>query len=93
MADEVLLFNIGDESAHMKVGKSYLLLGVATSDKEARALAEALPANAGSKVVIVTKQAVIRRVPAVRLEDMHENATDDPLAKQPEGRTTDEPRS
>ena len=80
MADEVLLFNIGDESALMKVGKAYVLLGVATSEKEARELAESLPANAGSKVVIVTRRAVIRRVPAVRLEDLQEDATEPPAS-------------
>ncbi|MGE0134543.1 MAG: hypothetical protein AB7L91_08670 [Dehalococcoidia bacterium] len=76
MSDEVLVFNIGDESAHMKVGKSYLLLGVAGTEEEARALAASLPASAGSKVVIVTKRAVLRRVPAVRLEDVDEDVAE-----------------
>jgi hypothetical protein len=39
-------------------------------------LAESLPANAGSKVILLAKRAVIRRVPAVRLEDLDENATE-----------------
>jgi hypothetical protein len=76
MAEEMLIFNIGDESARIKVGKSYLLLGVAQSEQEARELAESLPANAGSKVILLAKRAVIRRVPAVRLEDLDENATE-----------------
>ena len=76
MAAEMLIFNIGDESARMKVGKSYLLLGVAQSEQEARELAESLPANAGSKIMLLEKRAVIRRVPAVRLEDVDEGATE-----------------
>jgi hypothetical protein len=72
----MLIFNIGDESARMKVGKSYLLLGVAQSEQEARELAESLPANAGSKIMLLEKRAVIRRVPAVRLEDVDEGATE-----------------
>ena len=76
MAHEVLLFNVGDEPARMKPGKSYVLLGVASSEEEARQLAAELPANAGSKVVIVTKQAVLRRVPAVRLEELDEDVTE-----------------
>jgi len=76
MAEEMLIFNIGDESARIKVGKSYLLLGVAQSEQEARELAESLPANAGSKVILLAKRAVIRRIPAVRLEDLDENATE-----------------
>ena len=76
MAAEMLIFNIGDESARMKVGTSYLLLGVAQSEQEARELAESLPANAGSKIMLLEKRAVIRRVPAVRLEDVDEGATE-----------------
>ncbi len=76
MADEVLLFNVGDDSARMKIGKAYVLIGVASSEQAARELAETLPANAGSKVVIVTKQAVLRRVPAVRLEELDENVAE-----------------
>ncbi len=73
---EVLVFNIGDESARMKVGKSYLLLGVTGSVDEARELAESLPANAGSKVVIVTKDSVLRRIPAVRLQELDEQVAE-----------------
>ncbi|KQR16019.1 hypothetical protein [Cellulomonas sp. Leaf334] len=76
MAEEVLIFNIGDDSARMKVGKTYLLLGVAKSEQEARALAESLPANVGSKVTLLAKRAVIRRVPAVRLEVLDEDAAE-----------------
>jgi hypothetical protein len=76
MAAEMLIFNIGDESARMKVGKSYLLLGVAQSEQEARELAESLPANAGSKIMLLERRAVIRRIPAVRLEDIDEGATE-----------------
>lgn len=78
MAEEVLVFNVGDETSRMKVGKSYLLLGVAQSEQQARQLAESLPANAGSKVMLLTKKAVIRRIPAVRLEDLDESATEQP---------------
>lgn len=76
MADQVLLFNVGDESASLKVGKSYLLLGISASVEDARELASTLPANAGSKVVIVTREALLRRIPAVRLEDVEENAAE-----------------
>lgn len=76
MAEEFLLFNVGDESTRMKVGKSYLLLGVAESEEAARELAEALPATSASKVAILWKQAVIRRVPTVRLEDIDEVLTE-----------------
>jgi len=72
MSEEILVFSVGDPSASMKVGKSYLLLGVAASEAEARTLAESLPATSGSKVVIVQKRAVVRRIPAVRLEDVDE---------------------
>jgi hypothetical protein len=84
MAEEILIFNVGDESARMKVGKSYLLLGVAASEKEARALMESLPINAGSKVVLAVKQAVLRRVPAVRLEDVDERLIE-PSSSKKEG--------
>lgn len=77
MAEEVLVFNVGDDSAHMKAGKSYVLLGVTESEEKARELAASLPANAGSKVVILAKRAVIRRVPAVRLEDLDESVIAD----------------
>ena len=77
MAEEYLVFNIGDVSTRMKVGKSYLLLGVATSDKGARELVESLPAATASKVLIVARKAVVRRVPAVRLEDVDESVLDE----------------
>lgn len=76
MPDEMLLFNIGDDAATMKVGKSYMLLGITSSEEEARQLAESLPANAGSKVVIVTRRSVLRRIPAVRLEELDEGVTE-----------------
>lgn len=76
MAEEVLIFNIGDESTRMKVGRSYLLLGVAQSEHEARELAASLPANSGSKIILLAKRAIIRRIPAVRLEDLDEPAAE-----------------
>jgi hypothetical protein len=77
MADEVLIFNVGDDSSRMKPGKSYVLLGVAKTEEGARELAASLPASAASKVVVVAKRAVLRRVPAVRLEDLDENVVGD----------------
>ena len=76
MTDEFLIFNVGDENTRMKVGKSYLLLGVAKNEKDARELVEGLPAAAASKVVILAKKAVVRRVPTVRLEDIDENVSE-----------------
>lgn len=76
MSEEVLVFNVGDSNTSMKVGKSYLLLGVAESEAAARRLVENLPATAGSKVVIVQRKALVLRIPAVRLEDL-----DDPVAE------------
>ncbi|PFG44513.1 hypothetical protein ATJ88_3238 [Isoptericola jiangsuensis] len=74
MADEFLVLGLGDE--HMKVGKSYLLLGVAPTAAKARELAEELPAATASRVVIAQRHALVRRVPAVRLEDLDDSLVD-----------------
>lgn len=76
MADEFLVLGLGDEL--MKVGKSYILLGVAPTADQARALAEALPASAASRIVIAQRHALVRRIPAVRLEDLDDSLVDTP---------------
>ena len=73
MSEEYLVFSVGDLTATMKVGKPYPLLGVAASEAGARELLESLPPSAASKVIIVEKKAVVRRIPSVRLEDIDES--------------------
>jgi hypothetical protein len=71
MAAEFLIVNLGSDPA--KVGASYTLLGVASSEQEARALLAAMPATTASKVALLEKKAVIKRTPSVKLEDLQDN--------------------
>lgn len=71
MSAEFLILNLGSDPA--KVGASYTILGVAPTEAEARTQLAALPTATASKVAILEKKAVIRRVPSVKLEDLSEN--------------------
>ena len=71
MAAEFVIVNLGSEAP--KVGSSYTILGVAESEAAARTLLGTLPATAASKVVILQKVAVVRRMPSVKLEDLQED--------------------
>ena len=71
MSAEFVVLNIGSDTA--KIGASYTILGVAGSESEAMTLLETLPAATASKVAILEKKAVIKRIPAVKLEELNEN--------------------
>lgn len=71
MSDEFIILNLGSDSA--KVGSSCTILGVSSTEEEARARLAELPTSTASKVAILEKRSVIRRVPTVRLEDLTEN--------------------
>lgn len=71
MAAEFVILNLGSDPA--KVGASYTVLAVAGSEQDARAMLGALPATSASKVAILEKKAVIRRVPSVKLEELQED--------------------
>jgi hypothetical protein len=68
---EFIVINIGTDAA--KVGASYTILGVAQTEDAARALLASLPTSTASKVAILEKKAVIRRIPSVRLEELTED--------------------
>ncbi len=71
MAAEFVILNLGADPA--KVGASYTVLAVAASEQEARTVLGNLPTTSASKVAILEKKAVIRRVPSVKLEDLQED--------------------
>lgn len=71
MGAEFIILNLGSDVT--KVGASYSILGVADSESEARALLASLPAATASKVAILEKKAIVRRVPSVKLEDLAED--------------------
>lgn len=70
MSAEFVILNLGSDAA--KVGASYTLLGVADSEAAARTLLSNLPTATASKVAILEKKAIIRRVPSVKLEELNE---------------------
>ncbi|MBI5895369.1 MAG: hypothetical protein HZB24_04940 [Desulfobacterales bacterium] len=71
MSTEFIVLNIGSDAA--KIGASYTILGVADTEDAARAMLSSLPTSTASKVAILEKKAVIRRIPSVKLEDLTEN--------------------
>jgi hypothetical protein len=71
MAAEFVILNLGSDPP--KVGASYTVLGVAASEQEARDMLSTMATTTASKVAVLEKKAVIRRVPSVRLEDLAEN--------------------
>ncbi|NTU77131.1 MAG: hypothetical protein HGA90_04885, partial [Alphaproteobacteria bacterium] len=60
MSAEFIILNLGSDAA--KVGASCTVLGVAHSESDARDLLASLPTATASKVAILEKKAVIRRV-------------------------------